>query len=143
MTTIHVDHAKPSAAKEIIHEWMNNIAGTLINYDVAGHMALISKEVKVLGVPELGTIDYKGWAAQVAHEFEQKLVQTIEYHGDHVRVESPLNIMFVTREILTASDGAVVDNKLEVVLRKEDDGIWRVIQERFLDEGEAQHFGLL
>ena len=40
MTTIHVDHAKPSAAKEIIHEWMNNIAGTLINYDVAGHMAL-------------------------------------------------------------------------------------------------------
>ena len=48
MTTIHVNHAQPSAAKDIIHEWMNNIAGTLINYDVAGHMALISKDVKVV-----------------------------------------------------------------------------------------------
>ncbi len=143
MTTIHVDHVEPSAAQDIIHEWMNNIAGSLINYDVDEHMALISKDVKVLGVPKLGTIDYKDWAAQVAHEFKQKLVQTIEYRGDHVRAENPINIMFVTREILTAADGAVVDNNLEVVLRKEDDGVWRVVQERFLDESEARHFDLI
>jgi ketosteroid isomerase-like protein len=142
VTTIHVNHAEPSAAQDIIHDWMNSIAGTLINYDVTGHMALISKDVRVLGVPDLGTIDYKDWAAQVAHEFDQKLIQTIEYRGDHLRAESPINIMFVTRETLTASDGTVVNNNLEVVLRKEDDGAWRVVQERFLDDGEARHFGL-
>jgi hypothetical protein len=51
--------------------------------------------------------------------------------------------MFVTRGVITAADGAVINNNLEVVLKKEKDGAWRVIEGRTLDDGEAAHFGLI
>ncbi len=143
MITIHVDHAKPSAAKEIIREWMDQSVQTLADYDIAGHMALISKEVRINAVPKLGSIDYKGWAAQVEHEFTNKVIKSVAFHGDFIRAENAGEIMFVTREVITATDGKVINNNLEVVLRKEEDGVWRVIQERFMDESEARHFGLI
>ena len=59
MTTINISHAEPSPAKLIIHEWMQNTSETLSNHDVRGHLALISKEFKVHGVPDLEIIDYK------------------------------------------------------------------------------------
>lgn len=65
------------------------------------------------------------------------------FHGDHARVEHPGDIMFVTRGVITAADGAVINNNLEVVLKKEKDGAWRVIEGRTLDDGEAAHFGLI
>ena len=143
MTTMNINHAEPLPAKLIIHEWMQKTAETLSNHDVQGHLALISKEVKVHGVPDLEIIDYNDWAAQVEHEFTNKLVKSVKFLGDRVRVENPDDIMFVTLEVITASDGQVINNGLEVVLKKENDGIWRVIQERILDKGESQHFGLI
>jgi len=142
MVTIHVDHSKPSPARAIIRDWMEKSAASLAAYDADAHLELISKQVKVHGVPELEIIDYKDWESQVRHEFANKLIKSVSFHGDHIRAENPKNIMFNTLEVLTASDGAVVRNGLEVVLRKETDGVWRVIQERILDEGEMKHFGL-
>ena len=118
MTTINVNHAKPSPGKAIIHEWMTNSCKTLANHDVKGHMALISKEVKVYGVPEHEVIAYNDWAAQVEHEFNNKLIQSVEFRGDHIRVENQGDIMFTTLEVITASDGQVINNALEVVLKR-------------------------
>lgn len=142
MTTIHINHTEPSPARAIIREWMDRTVRTLADYDIQGHLGLISKEVKVHGVPEFGIIDYKDWAAQVEHEFKNKLIKSVEFRGDRIRAESPQDIMFLTLEVVTASDGQVIENALEVLLKKEDDGVWRVIQERILDEGESRHFGL-
>ena len=143
MITINVNHAKPSPGKAIIRKWMANSSETLSNYDVKGHLALISKEVKVYGVPEHEVIAYNDWAAQVEHEFNNKLIQTVEFRGDHIRVEKSGDIIFTTLEVITASDGQVINNALEVVLKKENDGVWRVIQERILDEAESRHLGLI
>ncbi len=41
------------------------------------------------GVPDLESIDYKDWAAQVEHEFSNSLIKSVALHGDHVRVENP------------------------------------------------------
>jgi len=143
VTSIVVNHAQPSAAKAIIRQWMSASEETLARHDVAGHLALISKQVKVHGVPELDVIDYNDWAAQVEHEFKNQLVRSVKFHGDHIRAEKPDNIIFVTLEVITAADGTVINNGLEVVLNKESDGVWRVVQERILDEGESRHFNLL
>ena len=142
MITIHVDHGKSSDSKAIIRQWMDDSSQTLANYDIAGHLALISKQVRINGVPKLGSIDYKGWAAQVEHEFTNKVIKSVAFHGDHIRAENSGEIMFVTREVITATDGKVINNNLEVMLKKEEDGVWRVIQERFMEKSEAQHFGL-
>lgn len=143
MVTIHVDHSKPSPAKAIIRDWMKKSAATLAAYDADAHLELISKQVKVHGVPKLEVIDYKDWESQVRHEFADKLIKSVSFHGDRIRAENSQEIMFNTLEVLTASDGAVVRNGLEVLLKKETDGVWRVIQERILDEAETKHFGLV
>jgi len=143
MVTIHIDHSRASPGKAIIHEWMQKSVDTLAAYDADGHLALISKDVIVHGVPELNTINYRDWEAQVRHEFADKLIRSVSFQGDHIRAETPDTIMFSTLEVLTASDGAIVRNGLEVVLQKEADGVWRVIQERILNQDEMQHYGLL
>ncbi len=142
MATIHIDHSQASPGKAIINEWMQKSMQTLAAHDAEGHLALISKEVVVHGVPELETINYNDWAAQVRHEFANKLVKSVVFHGDRIRVENPEDIMFNTLEVITASDGSVLRNGLEVVLKKESDGVWRVIQERILNKDEMQHYGL-
>jgi len=142
VTTINVNHAKPSPGKGITHEWMANSCEALANHDVKGHMALISKEVKVYEVSKHQIIDYNDGTSQVEHEFNNKLIQSVEFRGDHIRVENPGDIMFTTLEVITGSDGQVINNALEVVLKKENDRVWRVIQERIQDEGESRHFGL-
>ncbi|MCP4010060.1 MAG: hypothetical protein GY726_11170 [Proteobacteria bacterium] len=50
-------------------------------------MALISKWAKPHGVPELETIDYNDCAAQFEYEYKNKLIQSVEFRGDHIRVE--------------------------------------------------------
>lgn len=139
MVSIVVNHAEPMDSKAIIARWMHETSETLANYDVSGHLNLISKQVVVHGVPKLGAIDYKDWAAQVEHEFAEKLIKSVAYQGDQIRAENTTRIMFLTRERIVASDGSVVENELEVVLCKEEDGAWRVIQERILGAGEMQH----
>lgn len=143
MVTIHINHAESSPAKKIIHEWMQACSQTLAEHDIPGHLALISKQVKVHGVPDLEIIDYKDWAAQVEYEFSQKLIKSVEYRGDTIRAENQSEIMFLTMEVITAADGQVINNALEVLLNLEDDGKWRVVQERILGEEEARHFGLV
>ena len=139
MVSIVVNHAKPTDSKAIIAKWMRETSETLANYDVSGHLNLISKKVVVHGVPKLGAIDYKDWAAQVKHEFAEKLIKSVDYQGAQIRAENATSIMFLTRERIVASDGSVHENELEVVLSKEEDGVWRVIQERILDADEMQH----
>lgn len=126
--------------ESIIQQWMDDCRDTLANYDVAGHLELISKSVKVHGVPDLDIIDYNDWAAQVRHEFAEKTVKSVGYNGLQIRSENETQVMFTTVETVIAADDAEIVNRLEVVLSKEEDGQWRVVQERLLDAAEFAHY---
>ncbi len=126
--------------EEIIQQWMDDSRETLKNYDVEGHLNLISKDVIVHGVPELNTIDYKDWSAQVHHEFAERMIKSVDFDGMRIRAKNDSEIMFTTLETITATDGKELQNRLEVVLLKEEDGQWRVVQERLLDAAEFAHY---
>jgi hypothetical protein len=51
--------------------------------------------------------------------------------------------MLQTVERVEANDGTVIRRALEVVLDREPDGKWRVLQQRIMPEHEAMHYGLL
>jgi ketosteroid isomerase-like protein len=51
--------------------------------------------------------------------------------------------MFKTVETIKTNEGKSHENGLEVVLEKEDDGKWRVRQERILPPEEVEHDKLL
>lgn len=129
--------------EEIAQQWMDQCCATIKKYDHAAHMNLISKDVQVFGVPGFDVIGYSDWFAQCEYEFNEKLIQQASYQGLKIRQGNDDQIMFLANETIEATDGTVDTHSIEVVLSKEQDGEWRVIQERLLSKEEATHLGVL
>lgn len=130
-------------ANEIAEKWLADSARTASARDYDAHMNLISKKVSLTGVPGFEVIDYDAWAAQCKHEFENNLIRSVRYDGLRMVAETPKRIMFRTFETVEASDGTVNAQGIEVLIEEEEDGQWRLMQERILGEDETEHFGLI
>ena len=102
------------------------------------HMDLISKEVSVYGVPGFDVIGYKDWAHQCQHEFDEGLLKRVSYEGLRVVTVTQDNVLFKTTETVEGADGKVNHHGLEILIRKETDGKWRVLQERILPADEME-----
>ena len=102
-------------------------------------MNLISKDVAVFGVPGFEVIGYQDWFNQCQHEFENKLLKQVSYQGLNVLAETPDRIMFKSIETVQGSDGESNSNGIEFIIQKDDDGQWRVTQERIIPEDELEN----
>lgn len=130
-------------AKEIALQWIDAVERTARALDHPAHMDLVSRRVRVLGIPGFEAIGYDDWARQCEHEFKDGVFRDVSYTGLRMRAATDRQIMFQTLERVEATDGTVVRRGIEVVLEKEPDGKWRVLQERVMTDGEAVHCGLL
>ena len=101
-------------------------------------MDLISKDVQVFGVPGYEVIGYSDWYSQCEYEFSEKIIEKASYQGLKIRESNDKRIIFLTNETIRATDGTVDSHPIEIVLSQEDDGKWRVTQERLLSSIEAQ-----
>lgn len=117
-------------------EFLAVMAETANKLDFDGHMNLISKEVSVYGVPGFEVITYEDWSNQCKHEFDNKLLKKISYEGLNILAQTPERIMFKSLETVEGSDGSVTTSGIEFIIQKEEDGQWRVGQERILPEDE-------
>jgi ketosteroid isomerase-like protein len=130
-------------AEQIAQHWMDQCCNTIQQYDHAAHMNLISKDVQVFGVPGFDVIGYSDWFSQCEYEFSEKLIQQASYQGLKIRKSNDKQVMFLANETIQATDGTVDTHSIEVVLNKEQDGNWRVVQERLLSKEEASHLGIV
>lgn len=130
-------------AIKVAEEWLAASTRTVADKDLGGHLNLISPEVSLTGIPGFEAIDYQAWAAQCEHEFENSLISSVAYHGLKIVAETDNRVMFRTWETVQASDGAVNAQGIEVLLQREADNQWRVVQERVLPEEESAHEGLV
>ncbi len=128
--------------EEIAQNWMDNCCQTIQQYDHPSHMNLISKDVQVFGIPGFEVIGYDDWFSQCEYEFNEKLIEKSSYEGLKVRQSNTSQIMFLTNESVLATDGTTDSHPIEIVLSKEQDGSWRVTQERLLSNEEASHLGI-
>ena len=128
--------------EKIINDWALASCETLENRDVEGHMNLISKQVKVYGLANHEFVDYKFWETQVKEQFSEGLVTSARYYLNSFRVENESLLVFTALEYLIEKDGNEHETPLEVVLFKEEDGVWRVTQQKILTKDEAQTAGL-
>ncbi len=120
-------------------QFLDNMAATANALDLEQHMNLISKEVSVFGVPGFDVIGYDDWFNQCKHEFENRLLKKVSYRGLNVLAETPERVMFKSVETVEGVDGTVNTNGIEFIIQKEDDGNWRVSQERVLPEDELEN----
>jgi len=130
------------AAIQIAKEWMSKIADTAENHQFAAHMDLISKKVNITGIPDFENIGYDDWATQCKHEFENNIIKSISYQGLKLQAHTESRIMFKTYEAVEATDGTINAQGIEVLLENEQ-GSWRVVQERILPMDEVKHDKLL
>ncbi len=129
--------------EDIINTWALASCKTLEDGDVEAHMNLISKEVKVYGLANHDFVDYNFWHTQVSEQFAQGLVVSARYYLHSFRADSDSLIIFTAIEYLSDKDGNQHETPLEVVLSKEDDGVWRVLQEKILNDDEAKTAGVI
>ncbi len=130
-------------AEQIAQHWMDQCCITIQQYDHNAHMDLISKDVQVFGVPGFEVIGYNDWFSQCEYEFNEKLIQQASYQGLKIRQSNKQQIMFMANETIKATEGTVDTHSIEVVLSKEQDGKWRVTQERLLSKEEATHLRII
>ena len=129
--------------QEIAEHWLQQAAETANRHDFEGHMALISRRVSLQGVPGFENLGYEDWYNQCQHEFENKLLKSVRYDGLKLRVATGKAIMFKTFETVEGTNGEVNAQGIEILLEKEDDGQWRLVQERILSDEESQHDQLI
>lgn len=120
-------------------QFLNEMANTANALDLDAHMNLISKEVGVFGVPGFEVIGYQDWYNQCQHEFSNKLLKRVSYQGLNIVAETPDKIMFKSIETVEGTDGAKNVSGIEFIIQKEDDGHWRVSQERILPDDELEN----
>ena len=119
-------------------QFLERMATTANALDFEKHMHLISKQVSVFGVPGFDVIGYDDWFNQCKHEFENRLLKQVSYKGLNVLAETPGRIMFKSLETVEGTDGTVNSSGIEFIIQKEEDGGWRVCQERVLPDDELE-----
>ena len=120
-------------------QFPGRMAETANTLDLDAHMNLISKDVSVFGVPGFDDIGYDDWFNQCKHEFENKLLKQVSYKGLNVLAKTPEKIMFKSLETVEGADVTVISNGIEFIIQKEEDGVWRVSQERVLPDDELEN----
>lgn len=131
------------SAREIAEQWLNEVVRTVSEKDYDAHMDLISQRVRLTGLAQFDSLGYQDWANQCQYEFENNVIDKVEYSGFKLRAKTDGRIMFKTFERVAATDGKVNAQGIEVLLEKEDDGKWRLVHERVLPDNEARNDGLL
>ncbi len=129
--------------EDIARRWLDEAAQTANAHDTDAHMDLISKRVSLHGERELEAITWDDWKKQVSHEFGEGLLKRVSYAGLKMIASTGNGVMFKTFETVEASDGTVRAQGLEVLLALEEDGKWRLVQERIMPEEETAADGLL
>lgn len=128
---------------QIAEKLLQEMARSANEGDYSAHMDLISQQVSVFGIPGFDVIGYDDWARQCRHEFENNILKSVSYGPIKVVTDTPGRVMFKTLETVEAHDGTCNCNGIEIIIQKEDDGKWRVLQERILPEDEAAHDGIV
>lgn len=117
-------------ARDIAQRWLDELAFSAATWDLESHMALVSRQVKVLGLPGVKVVDYPGWLNRRSNEFSKKLLRSLSYRLVNILLHEEDNLLFTVIETIKSSRGQVFTVDKAINLRLEDDGIWRVVQER-------------
>ncbi|HKK04448.1 MAG TPA: hypothetical protein VKA50_01195 [Gammaproteobacteria bacterium] len=113
-----------------VKHWLDRIMHSVATRDLDGHMALVSKKVQVYGVPGNEVIDYRGWERRRRNEFNKGLLMRISYGEPQVKIMGLKRISFNIEEKLHAHNGHQVVVNKDIVLEREDDDQWRVVEEQ-------------
>lgn len=128
--------------KAIVDNWLARFVSTALSADLANHMAMISREVLVFGVPGFDALDYDDWHRQCEHEFPQRLLRALDYGRVRLRTADDAHILFKAVETTVTAGGQRLVQPVEMLIEHAEPG-WQLKQMRLLPADEARHDGLI
>jgi len=128
---------KDEQAQQIAEQWLTDAAESATRKDLEAHMGMISKHVSVQGVPGFDNINYDIWYEQCKHQFEMSMIKSIAYKGFNFISATESQITFTIYETVMGTDGTLNEQIMEMLLEKEDDDVWRLLNERVIIENDA------
>ena len=113
----------------IVETWTFQIAETIKQRDINAHMQLVSADVQVYGMPSKAVIHYVEWRERREVEFKTGEVQSVSYVIERIISSMPRRITFSARENLLNNKRKVIIIDKTIILEKEDDNVWRVVEQ--------------
>lgn len=120
-------------AEHTIMAWCMGMSDSIKNADLDRHMGYVSRRVKVYGIPSKEVIEYRDWKARRKHEFENDDILALNYQMVRLISSTQRRIRFATTETTVVKNGKMLVLNKNIILEREDDGIWRVVEERVND----------
>ena len=116
-----------------IRKWLSNIEKTIESKDLDQHMALVSENVMVYGMPSGKTLSYADWRKRRESEFKRNLIKKLAYDNLQIKNFGLRRLIFTIQEIIdgTNADMAIINK--QIVLEQEQDEQWRVVEETIKD----------
>ncbi|MCG6887690.1 MAG: hypothetical protein LJE74_10815 [Proteobacteria bacterium] len=120
-------------SQELIVNWLNRVSETITQRDLDAHMALVSKQVKVYGIPGQALIDYRGWKKRRQYELEHDKLAGLEYRDLRIKTITLRRLGFEVTESMHGKNGRHIMIHKDVMLEQERDNEWRVVEETVRD----------
>ena len=130
-------------SEKIAKQWLADAAYSASQKDLETLTGMISKRVSLQGVPGFDNIDFDAWSAQCNNQFENGTMVSVTYKGLELISVTDSHIKLKTIEAVLATDGTVNRHGVEMLLEKEDDGVWRLIREQVFPEAKSISKNLL
>jgi len=115
--------------QHIVEDWLEAMRLSVEQHDLTAHMALVSKNVHIYGLPNYKEIDYDAWQQRRKNEFNHNRLQALVHKLIRIRLSLQRRIGFELEEHMLASDGKVCIILKDVLLEREADDNWRVVEE--------------
>ncbi|HOP16234.1 MAG: nuclear transport factor 2 family protein [Gammaproteobacteria bacterium] len=128
--------------RAVIDTWLQEFVRSALVHDLQAHMALISPDVAVFGVPGFDSLGYQDWYRQCEHEFPQGLLADMSYSKIDIRTTGTQHILFKALESTRTAQGEHIVQGVEMLLQHADSG-WKLKQLRLLPHDESSHDGLI
>ena len=120
-------------AEHTIMAWCMGMSDSIKNADLEQHMEYVSRRVKLYGNPSKEVIEYRDWKARRKYEFENGDILALNYQNVRLISSTLRRIRFTTTETTVVKNGKMLVLNKNIILEREDDGIWRVVEERVND----------
>ncbi len=111
-------------------DWLAAITRTVELRNIHAHMGLVSKSVRVYGIPGADTIAYIDWRKRRQTEFEKNLLKKLSYDFIRMKKITSKRLHFIAIETMSGMSGDSFEINKEIVIEKEYDGVWRVVEEK-------------
>lgn len=120
-------------SQELIVNWLNEVSESIKQRDLQAHMALVSRRVKVYGIPGHALIDYKGWEQRRRFELQHNKLASLEYRNLKIKTISLRRLGFEVIETMRGNSGRHIMIIKDILLEQERDKVWRVVEETIRD----------